>query len=149
MCSQTFCGHLSVLYILNQTDLYRFEVRLELYGATARFVVSPPSLSPSHPPPPPPSRLPAHHFTPLAKFQLVWRRLCEALLSSSSLAGQEHPSMLYRLCLKCRRYQGRLGLNMKIKSRIAFADTADALTATFAVWTRPSSKGRSSATYHG
>ena len=44
--------------------------------------------------------------------------MCEALLSSSALAGQKHPSMLYRRCLKCRRYQGRLGLSMKIKSCI-------------------------------
>ena len=34
---------------LDQTDLYHFEVRLELYGANARLVVCPPSLSPSHP----------------------------------------------------------------------------------------------------
>ena len=33
----------------DQTDLYRFEVRLELCGANARVVVSPPSLSPSQP----------------------------------------------------------------------------------------------------
>ena len=41
----------------------------------------------------------SHQFTPLAKFQLVWRRLCEALLYSSSLAGQKNPSLLFRLCL--------------------------------------------------
>ena len=34
---------------------------------------------------------------PLAQLQLVWRRLCEALRSSSSLAGQKHPSLLSRL----------------------------------------------------
>ena len=43
---QTFCGHLNVLYIFEQTNLCRFEVRLELYGTNARLVVSPLSLSP-------------------------------------------------------------------------------------------------------
>ena len=55
LCIQTFCDHLNVLYIFDQLDLYRFEVRLELYGANARLVVSPPSLSLSHPTTPPPS----------------------------------------------------------------------------------------------
>ena len=41
----------------------------------------------------------SHHFTLLAKFQLVWRRLSEALLSSFSLARQKHLFLLSRLCL--------------------------------------------------
>ena len=98
MCTQTFCEHLNVLYIFDQTDLYRFEVRLEVYGAHARLIVNPPSLSPSHLQTPPPRRWPAlTTLSPLAKFQLVWRRLYEALRSSSSLAGQQHPSLLSRL----------------------------------------------------
>ena len=52
MCIQTLCDHLNVLYFSTRQDLHRFEVRLELYGANARLVVSPPSLSPSHPPTP-------------------------------------------------------------------------------------------------
>ena len=61
----------------------------------ARIMVSPPPLSPSHPPTPPPSWWPAlTTLPPLVKFQIVWRRLCENLLSSSSLAGQKHPSLL-------------------------------------------------------
>ena len=97
-CFQTFCDHLNVFFIFDQTDLYRFEIRLELCGANARLVGSHPSLSPSHPPTPRPSRWPAlATLPPLAKFQIVWRRLCEALLSSSSLAGQKHPSLLSRL----------------------------------------------------
>ena len=40
-------------------DMYRFEVRLELYGANACLVVSPPPLSSSHTPTQPPSRWPA------------------------------------------------------------------------------------------
>jgi len=75
----------------------------------------------------------SHQFLPLAKFQLVWRRLCEALLSSSSLAGQKHLSLLSHVCLKCRRYKSRFALSMRIKSYVIFADTLDALTATFAV----------------
>ena len=57
---------------------------------------------------------------PLAKFQLAWRRFCEALLSSSSLAGQKHPSLLSRLCPKRRRYKDRFSLNIKIKLSIIF-----------------------------
>ena len=49
----------------------------------------------------------------------------------------------------CRRYTGRFALNINMKSSIIFSDTVDAPTATFAVWTRPSSKGRSNATNHG
>ena len=134
MCTQTFCEHLNVLYIFDQTDLYRFEVRLELYCANARLVVSPPSLSPSHPPTPPPNRWRARTtLPPLTKFQLVWRHLCEALLSPSSLTGQKHPSLLSHLWLKCRRHKGRFALNVKIQSLIIFTDTVDVLTATFAV----------------
>ena len=98
----------------------RFEVRLELQdGTNARLIFSLPPLSPSHPPTPPPSRWPAlTTLPPLAKFQVVWRRLCEALLSSSSLAGQKHPSLLSRLVLKCRKYKGRFPLIMNIKSSI-------------------------------
>ena len=85
MYIRTFCHHLNVLYIFDQTDLYRVEVRLE------RPAVSPPSLSPSHPQALPPSRRPALiTLPPLAKFQLVRHRLCGALLPSSSLAFPPH-----------------------------------------------------------
>ena len=132
ICIQSFCELLNALYIFDQTDLYRFEVRLELYGANTHLVVGPPSLSP---PTPPPSRRWAALTTlpPLAKFQLVWCRSCEALLSSSSLAVQKRPSLLSCLCLNCRRYRGRFALSMKIKLSIIYADTVDALTATFAI----------------
>ena len=39
----------------------------------------------------------SNHLTPLVLFRLVWRRLCKALLSSSSLDGQKHPSLVSRL----------------------------------------------------
>ena len=121
--SNIFCDHLNVLYILDQTDLHRFEVKLELCGANARLAVSLPFPSPSTPPTPPPSRWPARTtLSSLAKFQLVWRRLCQALLSSFFLAGQKHPPLLSRLCLKCL-----------IKLSIIFADTVDVLTVTFVV----------------
>ena len=104
---QTFCEHLIVLFILDQPAMHLFEVRLKLYATNARLVVGPPSLSPT----------PRRHgeadgqvprpFPPFAKFQLVWRRLCEVVLLSSSLAGQTHPSLLSRLCLECRRYESR------------------------------------------
>ena len=75
---------------------HRFEVRLGLYdGTNSHIIVSLLSLSPSHPPMSPPSQWPAPTALPnLAKFQLVWHRWCEALLSSSSPAGQKHPSLL-------------------------------------------------------
>ena len=59
VCIQTFCDHLNVIYVFDQKDLYRFESRLELYGANACLVVRSLSLSPSHPLTPPPSRWPA------------------------------------------------------------------------------------------
>ena len=116
---QTFYEPVKILYIFDQTNLYRIRVRLEVNGANAPLIASPPSPSPCYPTTPPPSRWPALTTSPsLAKFHLVWRRLCEALLSSSSLAGEKHLSLLSRLYLKCRRHEGRLGLNMKIKSSI-------------------------------
>ena len=65
MYIRTFCEHLNIRYIFDHTDLYGVEVRLELYGANVRLMVSPPSLSPSHPPPSPPKPMASsHHFTP-------------------------------------------------------------------------------------
>ena len=97
MYVQAFCD-LNVLCIVDQKDLYRVEVRLELNGANARLIVS---LLPC------PSLTPRRYrqadgqlsplYPPLGKLQLVRHRLCEALLSSSSLAGQRHPSLLSRL----------------------------------------------------
>ena len=60
------------------------EKKLKKAGALRRecrrLVVSPPPSLP-HPPTPPPSRWPALiTLPPLAKVQLVWRRLCEAPL---------------------------------------------------------------------
>ena len=78
-CIRIFCTHSNVLFILDPTCIALWSG----WSSTARHVVSPSSLSPSHPPTPAPSRWPALITLPLiAKFQLVWRRLCEALLSS-------------------------------------------------------------------
>ena len=97
MCVRIFCNHLNVLYIFDMgctvSSGWSYTARMP------RLVVSPLRLSPSHPPTPPPSRWRALiTLPPLAKFQLVWRRLCEALLSSS-LARQKHPFLLSRPCL--------------------------------------------------
>ena len=74
----------------------------------------------------------SHHFT--LKFNLVWRYLCEDLLSFSTLVGQKRlPLSALSFSLKWRRYKGHFALNMKMKSSIIFADKLDALTATFAV----------------
>ena len=105
--------HLNVLYVFDQTDLYRLKSGSSSTAQMPRLGGSSPFLSPSHPPTPPPNRLPQlSSLPPLAKFQLVWRRLGEALLFSSSLAGGKHQSLLTRLCLICRRYKGRFALNM-------------------------------------
>ena len=93
-----FCEHLNVLYVFHQTCI----LLKPGWSSTARilrFVVSPPYLCPSQYPTPPPSRWPALITSPpLAKFQLVWRRLCEALLSSF-ITRQKHPYLLSSLCL--------------------------------------------------
>ena len=139
---QTFCGRLNVIYIFGPDRLVSFWSQagaLRRECPPRRLSSFPLSLSP---PTPSPSRWPALTTLPgVAKIQLVWRRSCEALLSSFSLAGQKHPPLLSRLCLKCRRYTGRLALHMNIKSSILFADTVDALTATSAVWTTTSVEG--------
>ena len=58
MCVQTFCDHLNILYIFDETYLYRVEVTLELYGVNARLIVRPPSPSPYQTPTPPPRQWP-------------------------------------------------------------------------------------------
>ena len=99
MFIRIFCEHLNVLYVFYPTCI----VLKSGWSSTACLVVSPPSLSHSIPPPPPPSRLPdLITLPPLTKFQRVWRRLCEALLSSSFLAPQKHPYLLSRSCLNVR-----------------------------------------------
>ena len=61
MYSRTFCGHLNVLYIFDPTcTKYRFEVRLELYGANA----APPYSSLSPPDATAKPMASSHHFTP-------------------------------------------------------------------------------------
>ena len=99
MFIRIFCEHLNVLYVFDPTCI----VLKSGWSSTACLVVSPPSLSHSIPPTPPPSRLPdLITLPPLTKFQRVWRRLCEALLSSSFLAPQKHPYLLSRSCLNVR-----------------------------------------------
>ena len=77
-------------------------------------------MSPSDPPTPPPSRWLALTMLPLfANFKLVWRRLCDALLPSSSLAGQNPRRFFHVLCLR-RKYKARFDVNMNIKSSIKY-----------------------------
>ena len=126
--------HLHILYIFDQTDLYRLEVRLELNTVNARLIVSPPSLSPSHPPTPPPSRWPA--LTNLPQVTQVSARLAQLVRSYAVFLlarWSETSFLLSRLCLKCLRYEGRFAMNINIKSSTIFTDTVDALTAMFAV----------------
>ena len=71
-----------------------FSIRLVVLKLGWRSTTGPPDLvSSSLVPVSPPDATDkpmasSHHFTPFAKFNLVWRRLCEALRPSSSLAGQ-------------------------------------------------------------
>ena len=90
----SFCDHTNVF---KSTRLGSFWSQARALR-WARLIVSLIPLSASHPPTPPPSRFPAlTTILPLAKSQLVWRRLCQALWSSSALAGQKHTSLLSHL----------------------------------------------------
>ena len=67
----------------------------------------------------------SHHFTSLAKMKLVWRRLCEALRSSSlvrNTIAAVSPS------LQRRKYKVSFVLNMDIKPHIIFFNSAGADT---------------------
>ena len=90
-----FCDRLNIRYIFDQTCIvlksgWSYRARMP------RLVVSPTSISllPLGTTKP---MVSAHHFTPPRQVQLDWRRLCEALPSSSPLARQKHPFLLSRL----------------------------------------------------
>ena len=105
MFIQTFCDHLNVIiFSIRQTCI----VLKSGWSSTARMRASSLVLLPSLP------LTPRRHrqadkqlsslYPPLAKFRLVWRRLCEALLSSC-LARQKHPHPLsLSMSDICRRY---------------------------------------------
>ena len=98
LCVFKHCDHLNVLYIFDQTDLYRFEVRLELYGADARLVVCPPPPSFSHIPTPPPSRWPAlTNFSPSPSFSSFGAACVK-------LCCLPPPSLVRNTCLCCLMY---------------------------------------------
>ena len=73
---------------------------------------------------------------------LVWSSTVFLLPCSSDKSFSAVSCMSY-ICRRCKR---RFSQNMKIKSGIILVDTVDVLASTFAVWTRPSLRGRSSAT---
>ena len=80
---RTVCDNLDVLYISTRQACIVLKSGWSSTARMRRLIVSPPALS-RHPTTTPPSRwLAPTTLPPLAKFQLVWRRLCEALLSSS------------------------------------------------------------------
>ena len=89
---RTIFDHINVLHIF---DLTCIVLKSGWSSTRARMPASSLVLLPCLTP----RRWPAlTTLPPLAKFQFVWRRLCDALLSSS-LAGQKqkHPSLLSRL----------------------------------------------------
>ena len=118
-----FCDHVNIVHTFDRTN--RFEVNLELYDGLASSLVLLPCF-----------RLtPRHHrqadgqlsplYPPLAKFQLVWRRLCAASSAVFLLPRwSETPVSAASSSLKCRKY---FAVNKNNKSSIIFAGT---------VWTR-------------
>ena len=82
------------LLTASPADIRKVCVRLHLENSERTMLTS--QRTPDeHPPPPPPCRWPDLITLPtLAKFQLVWRRLCDVLFRSSCLF--EHP--YGRLC---------------------------------------------------
>ena len=81
---RTFCALLNFLYIFDPTCI----VSRSGWNSTARMprrIVSPLVLPDEQPPTPTPRRWPALIPLPtLAKFHLVWRRLCDVVLFPSS-----------------------------------------------------------------
>ena len=142
----TFCEHTIVLVIFDQTDCI---VLKSGWSSTARMPASSLVL------------LPCVRLTPRrhrqTDGQLSLLHLPSPIFSSFGAACVKLSCLLrwsetfvsaVSSSLKCRKYKVLFAVNINIKSFIKFADTVDALTATFAVLTRPSPKGRSSATNH-
>ena len=90
-----FCDQINVLHIFDQTYIVLKSGWSSTMGPPYRLSSSPVFVSPPDATAKPMAS--SHHYTPLVKFQVVWRRLYQALRSSSSLAGQKHPSLLSRL----------------------------------------------------
>ena len=136
-----FCDHVNVLNIFDQKSGCSSTMGTPHRWSSSPIFVSRPDATTK-------PMTSSHHFAPPRRVSvrlapLVWSsavflvpRWSETSISAVS-SGR-----------KCRKYKG-FELNMNIKSTNIFSDTVDALTATFAVWTRPLSKGRSSATNQG
>ena len=90
MCIRRFCDHTNVLHTFDQTCIVLKSGSSSTTGPPDRWSSSFVSVSPPDATAKPMAS--SHHFSPFAKLQLVWRRLCEAL-RSSSLTGLKHPSL--------------------------------------------------------
>ena len=135
MFIQFVCDNLSVL-IFSTMNRQTCLVLKKGWSSAARMpaLVDSSSLALSHPRTPPPSQWPAlATLSPLAKFQLVWRRFCEMLCCLPPPSIVRNTCLCCLVCLKCRRYKYRFALSIKIKLPIVFSDTVDTLTTTVAV----------------
>ena len=94
-----FCDQIDVLHIFDQTCIVLNSGSSGKMGPPDHYFRSFVSVSPLDATAKPMAS--SHHFSPLAKCQRVWRRLCEAL-RSSSLAGLKRPPLLPRLVLNVR-----------------------------------------------
>ena len=88
MYIRRFCDHINVLHIFDQACIvstlgWRSTTGPPDLFSSSLVPVSPPDATAK-------PMASSHHFTPFAKFNLVWRRLCKALRPSSSLARQNH-----------------------------------------------------------
>ena len=150
-CICKFCDHLNVLYIFDQTCIVLKSGCSSTVRMT-RLVVSPPSLSSSHPPMPPPRRWPALVTLPpspsFSSFGAACVKLCCLALTETPVSAV---SSMSAMCPRLKVVLPRLNrllyfrtdsdvrsLNTTIaegpiekhKSRLASRETCDGLTGT-------------------
>ena len=89
-----FCDQINVLHIFDPTCIVLKTGSSFKMGPPDHYFLSFVSVSPHDATAKPMAS--SHHVSPLTRCQLVWRRLCEAL-RSSSLAGLKCPPLLPRL----------------------------------------------------
>ena len=125
-----FCDHINVLHIFDQTCIVWKSGWSSTMGPPHRWYSSPLRLTPRR------HRQADGQLSPLYPPSPSFSSFAAACVKHCGLAP---PSLVrnIRLCcsssVKCRKYKISFDVNMNIISSITFADTMDALTATFAV----------------